>query len=587
MAYDRMNNHSRILLVEDEAIIALNGKMALETQGHEVICVHSGETAVEKVIDDPGITLVLMDIDLGPGIDGTEAARQILEIRSIPLLFLTNHSEEEYVQRAKTITHYGYVLKSSGEFVLRESVEMAYKLFDSHEQLRKREEQLRLAMDATDHGYWEWDLETGDVDTSPRFAEMLGYDPETFSMSYDLWKQLLHPDDWEASVRYVEDRIERGEPFDLEFRLYTGSGACRWFRTKGKIFHVDHSGRPKRVVGTQEDISLQKESEQELEANFNRLQRIVDTVPFFIHEFDPDGHYILANENTCRYLGVSKDALIGSHFRDVIPEEFAGIFEQRLNHVVTTAEELTVDDRMNLDGEARVFRTVLCPICEQDQRVQSVIGLAYDVTQEVDRFRFKDFLVREMNHRIKNNLNLLSSLIELKASDAGGTFDLSDLKHQVQAIAKVHAALQARDEITHIELRPYLEEVLGGVFQSYHADTVNVRVTIPDISVRTNVAVTIGLIINETATNAMKHAFTPDERAQFHVAMEADSAGEHYILTISNSGNPLPDDIDLENPAGLGLTLITALSSQLRGELTVDRNPGTRFTVRFPVSVLG
>src|SRR6056297_2558450 len=119
----------KILLVEDEALIAMNEAQMLKKHGYEAVIAHKGEKAVEMADNDPDISLILMDIDLGKGIDGTEAAQEILEKNDIPIVFLTSHSEKEYVDKVKKITNYGYVLKNSGEFVLIESINMAYTLF--------------------------------------------------------------------------------------------------------------------------------------------------------------------------------------------------------------------------------------------------------------------------------------------------------------------------------------------------------------------------------------------------------------------------------------------------------------------------
>ncbi|MGE5409468.1 MAG: response regulator, partial [Clostridiales bacterium] len=128
-----------ILLVEDEAITALTEKRWLKGEGFDVIHVTSGSSAIDAVQKDPeSIDLILMDIDLGYGMDGTEAAREILKNHDIPLLFLSSHTEKEIVDRTEEITSYGYVVKGSDETVLLASMKMAFKLSES-----KREAQLQ------------------------------------------------------------------------------------------------------------------------------------------------------------------------------------------------------------------------------------------------------------------------------------------------------------------------------------------------------------------------------------------------------------------------------------------------------------
>lgn len=121
-----------ILLVEDEVLIAMAEKAQLQKYGYDVHHVSSGEKAVAAIdAATYPVDLILMDIDLGPGIDGTEAARQILNEVEIPIVFLSSHTEPEVVAKTEKITSYGYVVKNSAVTVLDASVKMAFKLFDA------------------------------------------------------------------------------------------------------------------------------------------------------------------------------------------------------------------------------------------------------------------------------------------------------------------------------------------------------------------------------------------------------------------------------------------------------------------------
>jgi PAS domain S-box-containing protein len=120
-----------ILIVEDEAIIALAEAGMLKKNGYAVFTAYSGSLAIETVSKKKNIDLVLMDLDLGAGMDGTEAAARILEQKSLPLLFLSSHTEPDVVEKTERITSYGYVVKNSGETVLLASIKMAFRLFEA------------------------------------------------------------------------------------------------------------------------------------------------------------------------------------------------------------------------------------------------------------------------------------------------------------------------------------------------------------------------------------------------------------------------------------------------------------------------
>lgn len=138
-------NSPKILLVEDEAIIAMTEKKLLEKNGYHVVTVQSGEAAVATVAEGTQIDLILMDIDLGSGIDGTKAAETILQKRDIPLVFLSSHTEPEVVERTDGITSYGYIVKHAGATVLLASIKMAFRLYAANHNIAQQNMQLEAA----------------------------------------------------------------------------------------------------------------------------------------------------------------------------------------------------------------------------------------------------------------------------------------------------------------------------------------------------------------------------------------------------------------------------------------------------------
>jgi len=137
----------KLLLVEDEAIIAMAEAHMLRDAGYGVEVAHSGEKALVLYGSDPEISLVLMDIDLGMGLSGPETAERMITARDVPVVFLTSHSERVTVDKVRNITRYGYVIKNSGNFVLLSSIEMAFELFEAHKSQRETVRLLRSVME--------------------------------------------------------------------------------------------------------------------------------------------------------------------------------------------------------------------------------------------------------------------------------------------------------------------------------------------------------------------------------------------------------------------------------------------------------
>ena len=205
-----MRHKKTILLVEDEVLIAMSEKRSLEKYGYAVITVHSGENAIEAVENIPDIDLILMDINLGGGIDGTEAAEHILKSRDLPVVFLSSHIEPEIVERTEKITSYGYVVKNTGITVLDASMKMAFKLFDANMKwrqiegaLRASEVQYRRLFESAKDGILLLDVKTGMiVDVNPFLVNLLGYTYEQF-LGKTIW-----------DIGFLKDIIGNQEKFN-------------------------------------------------------------------------------------------------------------------------------------------------------------------------------------------------------------------------------------------------------------------------------------------------------------------------------------------------------------------------------------
>ncbi len=204
----RINKPKLILLVEDEILIAMSEQMEIEKYGYKVILAHSGEEAIKIFHENQHIDLIIMDIDLGQGIDGTEAAEIILKEKDIPILFMSSHIEPEIVEKTEKITSYGYVVKNCSITVLDASIKMAFKLFEAkmnekqkenelsainkelevnyiqlkakERELRESEEKYRLMITNTLDTIWTTDIEFNLTFVNNAIYNSLGYTPEEF-----------------------------------------------------------------------------------------------------------------------------------------------------------------------------------------------------------------------------------------------------------------------------------------------------------------------------------------------------------------------------------------------------------------------
>ncbi len=195
----------------------------------------------------------------------------------------------------------------------------------------------------------------------------------------------------------------------------------------------------------------------------------------------------------------------------------------------------------------------------------------------------KDFLIKEVHHRTKNNLAMVKSFLNLQSDKIENREVVQDLESQIGAILTIHRKLYQDDDVTTIHLSPYLHEIVSEIFYSLSRDPVTIEVDIDeDLYINPDRAVLLGLIITELATNAVKHGFSEEEDKIFRMSLEEEDG--HYHISVRNSGRPFPDDFDITQSTSLGLVLVDSLVQQLRGSYALERNPRTTFTISFPVS---
>ena len=297
----------KILLVEDQALIALNETRIVERHGYEVESVYSGEQAVETALSDFGISLILMDIDLGSGMDGTEAARKILQQREIPVVFLTSHTEEEYVDRVKKISRYGYVLKNSGEFVLIEAINMAFELFNAHKKTKEQERRYRSLIDNSPFGVSVIDSRMRFVTANPVMAEALDCTVET--MVGRPLSAFFEGSDYDFRLEQMNSVLEKGEA--RSFEVMRG----------GRVFHSTLVPQPTddstTVQVILQDVTERKREIEALERYGEELSALYNHTPNFMFLLDEQLRLRKANARVEEFAKGTEAELIGSRTGEV------------------------------------------------------------------------------------------------------------------------------------------------------------------------------------------------------------------------------------------------------------------------------
>lgn len=195
----------------------------------------------------------------------------------------------------------------------------------------------------------------------------------------------------------------------------------------------------------------------------------------------------------------------------------------------------------------------------------------------------KEQLLRELNHRVKNSLLMVSSLVSLKERTSPAAQDLTEVKTFVNTIQLIHEKLHQADNIEFIAFAPYVRELLSDIVTLFAGPPITLDLDIPDVTLPTSSAVNLGLILNELTTNTLKHGFEHTSRPRISVTLVRNDDSGEYVLTFSNNGLPLPDDFDSNGSAsrGLGTRLVHSFVDKIGGTIQVDRAPHPVFTIGF------
>jgi PAS domain S-box-containing protein len=321
----------KILLVEDESIEAMDIKRTLESFGYEVPYVASrGEEAVDKALEIlPDI--ILMDIILKGDSDGIEAVSRIKEL-NIPVIYLTAHSEESTIERAKLTEPYGYIIKPYDSTELKYAIDLAVYKNQMEKERKKVEDELLHSNEwlgyvqrAAKSGFWDWDMITDKITWAPELFELFGL-PKTYEPSFDIWLDIIHPDDRDPAMDNINRAIEEHKFLENEYRIIPPNGKEIWIAAIGSTVY-DEDGQPTRMSGICLDITERKKSEKDLIDSEGLLRGLFDNMPsgMAVYHVQNDGSegsdYIIKefNRTSQEIEGMKREEVIGKSLYDIRP----------------------------------------------------------------------------------------------------------------------------------------------------------------------------------------------------------------------------------------------------------------------------
>ena len=396
-----------ILIVEDNVSVALMEKSWLRAEGYNVLHVTTGEQAVEIVnLKNESIDLILMDIDLGSGMDGADTAGKILDNNDMPILFLSSHNEDSIVKKAAAIPSYGYVYKDNKGTILLASIEMAFRLFEANKLLqanRKLLKEREIWFDETQKvasiGSYKLNFNTGIWEGTKELKEIFGID-ENYISDIKGWLDVVHPNDRAMMEDYLKTIVEKRTFFSKQYRVKRiSTGEVRWVQGLGDVSY-DTEGNPVTMFGTIQDITESKIAEEHIKISTERLDIAAKAAKLGVWGYDIENGHLFWDDFMYVLYGVNKKDFYCSEetwLQLIHPDDRQRVKTGMLNLIDSGNEFSSIYRIISPPGDLRYIKTEGRVIRDVDGKVIKVLGVNYDITEmkiAEKTIRAKDELIK-------------------------------------------------------------------------------------------------------------------------------------------------------------------------------------------------
>ena len=364
---------------------------------------------------------------------------------------------------------------------------------------------------------------------------------------------------------------------------------------KGKWLHFtaaaikDSQGNIFGAIETLEDVTEQKRAENSLKESEVRFRSVVESSTDAIIIGDQSMNILSWNKGAHEIFGYTEMEVIGQHITKIIPKNHGESQDKIEGDTIAILEKPTEMLGLKKDGTHFPMEILLTSWSMDEESFYTAfirdITLRKLVESKIkSSLNEKEVLLKEIHHRVKNNMQIISSLISLQSDYADNEDTIKmfeDSKNRIRSMALIHEKLYQSEDISLIDFPDYIESLAGRLLEVYGVAGrgINLRINAEDIFLSIDAAIPCGLIINELVSNSIKHAFPDGRLGQITINM-ARKAGE-YVLTVADDGIGFPENIDYKNTESLGLQIVQTLTSQLMGEIELYLNGGTRFEIIF------
>ncbi|MTK64424.1 MAG: PAS domain S-box protein, partial [Methanobacterium sp.] len=418
------------------------------------------------------------------------------------------------------------------------------------------------------------------------FYNITGFSkPELYE--HGCWVFTVHPDDEKIAFNQL-NRLKPGMKRGENFRIVTNKGKIMWL--ENHLECVEDEGRL-RLYGAAKDITEIERAVSKLRLNEEKLKAIINNSSDLIRILDKNRKIVFDSPSSTRILGYPEGSLVGSDPLDFIhPEDrekvradIEEVFEKR-NPGTPSEFRILMSDGNYLPVESIAQNMFDVP------SVNGVVVTTHPIRERKEMenaikssLKDKEILLKEIHHRVKNNMQIISSLLNLQkeyVDDFEAINVLQESQNRVKTMSLIHEKLYQSDDLTHINIQEYVEKLVKDLLYSYAVTDVHHTFDIKKIKMNIETALPCGLIISELVSNSLKYAYSNNNKDK-ELEISIKKFGDLYELSVSDNGVGFPENLDFKNTESLGLQLVNNLVGQLEGEITLDKNHGTKFKIIF------
>ena len=443
---------------------------------------------------------------------------------------------------------------------------------------------------------------------SPAIQDLYGLRPEELAESAAVLRTMIHPDDLGHINAGIATSAQTMTPWRDEFRVRHPS--------KGEIWVEGHSMPIREPDGSLlwhgyvQDVTERKRAEQQLFVAHERLKALMESLPVGVSfSDDPSCQRVTGNAALLAQFEMTSQDNVSASAPDTAAAGRRVRYFQRERELHDTdlpLQQAVAENRVipstelevRLPSGRRWFAEVTgAPLRDAKAHVIGGLAVVLDITERKQAemalralLEEKEVLLREVHHRVKNNLAAIVDLLELQRENAPETATsslLAELRDRIKSMALIHEMLYQSANLSRVDFRGYLQTLTERLRDSLDPrGIIQIRLAVPEIAMNLDTAIPCGLIVNELVTNALKYAFPPHRprlaASVCEIAIAADWDGAAYTLTVTDNGIGLPAGLDWTTTRTLGLRLVRMLGQhQLRGQLEFDGTRGTHFSLRF------